>query len=194
MELAEPVSTDDPLMDANDEDLAHRAQEGQDAFFVLYDRYVPRVQSYVYAHVTAFSEVDDLVSTVFLRALSRIETYRRDRGTFAAWLFGITRNAVVDHLRTLSQKTASLEEGEKICEQELSPEDTAILRERHAAIRQAFMILTPEQREAVALRYLAEVSYADVGRALHKSEPAAKMLVRRGLLALRSELDREVSK
>jgi RNA polymerase sigma-70 factor (ECF subfamily) len=194
VELSEPNSSVSSLDEASDEELAQSVQEEQGAFLILYDRYVVRVQRYVYAHVAPSSEVDDLVSVIFLRALTRIDTYHRDRGTFGAWLISIARNATIDHRRALNRRTVPLDQAEGIREPHPSPEEMAILTERQRAIRQAFTTLTPQQRDALALRFLAEVSFADVGRALHTSEAAAKMLVHRGLLALRSELDREGSR
>jgi RNA polymerase sigma-70 factor, ECF subfamily len=178
--------------DASDEELAQAAVAGRHCFLLLYERHVGRVQRYVFSQVAHPAEVEDLVSTIFFRALTKIGTYQSQRGTFSAWLFGIARNAVHDHRRlTLHRRLVPLEAADSVHEPRPGPEALAVQREGHDAVRRAFEVCTPEQRDALALRYLAELSFAEVAVALGKSEPAAKMLVHRGLEALRHELERE---
>jgi DNA-directed RNA polymerase specialized sigma24 family protein len=50
--------------------------------------------------------------------------------------------------------------------------------------------LPPKQRGAVALRYLADLPYLEIGAALGCSEAAARQNVRAGLAALRREVTR----
>jgi RNA polymerase sigma-70 factor, ECF subfamily len=178
--------------DASDEELAQAAVAGRHCFLLLYERHVGRVQRYVFSQVSYPAEVEDLVSTIFFRALTKIGTYQPQRGTFSAWLFAIARNAVHDHRRlTLHPRLVPLEAADGVHEPRPGPEALALQREGHDAVRRAFEVCTPEQRDALALRYLAELSFAEVAGALGKSEPAAKMLVHRGLEALRHELERE---
>ncbi len=47
---------------------------------------------------------DDVTSDVFTRVLQRLGTYRPDWAPFAAWLFGIARNAVSDHFRSTRRR------------------------------------------------------------------------------------------
>lgn len=178
--------------DAGDEELARAAGAGRQAFLVLYERYVLRVQRYVFSQVSHATEVEDLVSTIFFRALTKIDTYQPQRGSFSVWLFAIARNAIHDHRRlSMGRRLIPLEAADDVPEPRAGPEELAVKRERYDAVRRAFKVCTPEQRDALALRYLAELSFAEVAGTLGKSEPAAKMLVRRGLDAIRLELERE---
>jgi RNA polymerase sigma-70 factor (ECF subfamily) len=178
--------------DASDEELAQAAVAGRHCFLLLYERHIQRVQRYVFSQVTHATEVEDLVSTIFFRALTKIDTYQPQRGSFSAWLFAIARNAIHDHRRlTMGRRLIPLEAADGVPEPHAGPEELAVERERHDTVRRAFVVCTPEQRDALALRYLAELSFAEVAGALGKSEPAAKMLVRRGLDAIRFELERE---
>ncbi len=170
----------------SDEALAASAQEGRDAFMELYDRYVGRVESYLFARLGRSTDVEDLVSAIFERALTHIASYQAERGRFATWLFAIARNIVNDHLRRgrRVQIFSGIPAG--IGETRPGPEDEIIRRESDLAVRRAMMALTDLQRDA-----LAGLSYAETALALGKSEAAAKMLVRRGLVALRVQLSEE---
>src|SRR5437588_3699765 len=87
------------LEDEDDIVLAQAARDAHEAFVALYERYVERVGSYVYARLGSTADVDDLVSMTFMRVLTRLDTFRPDRGSFAVWLFAIARNVVHDHHR-----------------------------------------------------------------------------------------------
>lgn len=169
--------------------LAQRATSDRDSFLQLYDRYVGSVERYVAARV-ASSNVEDLVSTIFTRALARIYTFQPDRGSFAAWLFTIARNAIVDHWRDQSRSVA-LGLAAEPSTGDPSPETFTIAAEEAHQVRAALEELTRDQRDALALRYAAGLSFSDVARTLGKSEPAAKMLVQRGLQALRRHFERD---
>jgi len=74
------------------------AQQGDRAAFgQLYDRYARMVHGILMARVP-FSEVDDLVQDVFMRALKQLHTLR-DVKCFGAWLATVTRNRANDHHR-----------------------------------------------------------------------------------------------
>ncbi|MGH2441799.1 MAG: RNA polymerase sigma factor [Chloroflexota bacterium] len=165
----------------SDEELAARAGRDRQAFLVLYDRYVGHISRYVAAR-TLSSDVEDLVSDTFLRALARIDSYRADRGAFGAWLFTIARNAATDHYRGSNRVLVS-EPPDALCSRP-GPETLAVVNETRAQIRAALRNLPADQRDAVLMRYIAGLPYVQVGQALGRSEAAAKMLVKRGLRSL----------
>jgi RNA polymerase sigma-70 factor (ECF subfamily) len=172
-----------------DEALALAASDDRRAFLTLYDRYAGRVERYIAMRIGQ-GEVEDLVSTTFERALSRIHTFRQRRGSFAAWLFAIAHNAIVDRHRTAG-RMVELNEAGLVITSEHGVE--TLVEEREAAMRLRLLLqgLPPDQRDALALRYGADLRFAEVGHALGRSESAAKMLVQRGLRALREELHGE---
>ena len=52
-------------------------------------------------------------------------------------------------------------------------------------ITRALKQISPERADAIALCFFSELTYAEAGRVLKKSESATKMLVSRGLQDLR---------
>jgi|SRR5947209_704738 len=176
-----------------DEDarLARAAVQDRQAFVALYDRYAGPVERYVAAR-TGSSQVEDLVSITFTRALARIHTFRADRGTFAAWLFTIARHAVADHYRE-RVRSAPMGDVAPIPAQTPGPEALVMAGEERRQVQAALAELTADQRDALALRYAADLPFAAVALALGKSEPAAKMLVQRGLQALRRRYEKDLN-
>ncbi len=152
-------------------------------FLELYDRYVDRIEHFVAAR-TMSANVEDIVSTTFERALARRSTFQPNRGTYAAWLFTIARHAIADSYRSQPQLVEGGEAPDSE-DPEPGPEQAAVTQEDRLRVRKALQGLTAEQRDALALRFAAELSFSEVGHAMRKSEPAAKMLVQRGLTAMR---------
>lgn len=169
-----------------DAEMARRALVDRGAFLDLYNRYVVAVERYAAARVGR-SDVDDIVSATFTRALARIDSFRPGRGSFSAWLFTIERNLIADQWRSVS-RARGIEGREHSAASERSPEALAVAAEDAHEVRLALAQLTRDQQDALALRYAADLPFADIARVMRKSESAVKMLVQRGLQALRRDL------
>jgi RNA polymerase sigma-70 factor (ECF subfamily) len=187
---AAPVAyTGAALADQSDDALAVSACRDRDAFLILYRRYVDRVERYVLARISDPSDLEDVVSIIFMRSLSRIYQFRPERGSFAAWIFTIARNAVKDHYRA-RYRLARWLPGRDV---ELGPsaEEATLHQERLGILGRAVDHLTRDQRDALALRYAADLRFAEIGRTMGRSEDAAQKLVERALDSLRRELQME---
>jgi RNA polymerase sigma-70 factor (ECF subfamily) len=137
----------------------------------------------------------DLVAETFAEALAARRSFRggEDDGELSAWLRGIARHRLsawfkrgrVERraLARVGVEPASLgsEEIERI--EELA--ELASLRARAAAALEA---LAPDCRDAVRLRVVDELAYADVAQRLGVSEQTARARVSRGLRRMASEL------
>ena len=74
-------------------------QYDQLAFAELYDHYVARIFKYIFYKVGRQDEAQDLTAQVFLKAWEAIGNYQWTDRPFAAWLYRIAHNLVVDHFR-----------------------------------------------------------------------------------------------
>jgi RNA polymerase sigma factor (sigma-70 family) len=165
--------------------LVRAARTDSAAFALLYDRYVQRLYHYCYHRTLNVRDAEDLTSQVFLAAMEALPRYRRD-GHFAAWLFTIARNKVVDHYR----RTPVLH----LDEQSPPPVHSDLAGEvdfsqQKELLMHAIRALAEDEQELIRLRYVAELSFAEVARALRKSEGATKKMLYRLLGRLRSQLE-----
>lgn len=165
--------------------LVRAAQTDAQAFGALYDRYIQRVYRYCYYRTNSSPDAEDLTAQIFLAALEGMSRYRQD-GHFAAWLFSIARKKVADfHRRT---PHISLEEGA------LPPIHTDLALDVETSQRREWLLkriqnLAEEERELIYLRYVAELSFAEIARALRKNEEAVKKTLYRLIARLKSELE-----
>jgi RNA polymerase sigma-70 factor (ECF subfamily) len=149
------------------------------AFEDLYRKYVDRVYVYLLARSGSREEAEDLTSQTFLAALEGISGYRR-QGSFAAWIFSIARRKLIDHYRR--PRNVPLEFVEPADD---NLEDLIDLRLTMQQISQAFLSIAPDRVEALSLRIFGQLSAAETGQILSKSEGAVRNLVYRALQEIR---------
>lgn len=165
--------------------LAEAAQRDPAAFGRLYDHYVQPIYRYLRGRVDTVAEAEDLTSQTFIAAYEGLAAYR-ERGHFSAWLFRIARSKLVDHFRT-HRREVPLEVIEDWAE---AGEVLGQSARSDAADTLARLIarLEPEQRDLIHLRYVADLSYAEIGAVLGKSEGAVKKSLYRVLATLKSQM------
>ena len=71
---------------------------------------------------------------------------------------------------------------------ESDPEGEVLRREGADAVRRHLGLLTPREREAIALRFGAELTSTEIGALMGISPTAARMLIHRGVGRLREVL------
>ena len=165
--------------------LVRLAQTDTQAFGALYDLYVQRVYRYCFYRTSSAPEAEDLTAQIFLAALEGMPHYRQD-GHFAGWLFSIAHKKVADYHRR--RPHLSLEEVRlPPLQMDLAMEvETSQRRER---LRQLVQALGEEERELIHLRYVAELSFAEIANVLHKKEEAVKKTLYRLIARLKSRLE-----
>jgi RNA polymerase sigma factor (sigma-70 family) len=131
-------------------------------------------------------EADDCFQETFLAAMRGYE--RMDGRHPRAWVMTIARSKAIDHHRARARRP---EPRDEFGEVPASDAKAGGIGDLDGAVWSAVADLSDSQREAVALRYAADLSYRDIAQALECSEEAARRRVADGLAALRKTLDRE---
>ncbi len=179
------VSTPDG---ATIEDLVQRARGGDsDAFGSLYDLFAPRLHRYVRFRVREPSDAEDLVQRVFVSVLEALPRYEQRGVPFAAWLFRLAHNAVIDFART-SREHRPLDSIADSPTDTPGPAEAAVRSSDLATLDAAIRTLTPDQQQVIACRFFAGLSSAETARVLGRREIAVRALQFRALGALRRRL------
>jgi RNA polymerase sigma-70 factor (ECF subfamily) len=168
--------------------LVAAAQGGDpDAFGALFDRYYVPVHRFVAARVNHPSDAEDLAQLVFVKALEALPRYQARGVPFGGWLFRLAKNVVIDHVRT-RREHATLELVAEQTAEEAGPDDLAALRQEMDRVAHAMRRLTPEQREAIELRFFAGLSAKEAAAAMGRQEGTVRGLQFRAIAALRRDL------
>lgn len=168
---------------------ANCAEVDSRAFAALYQRYLARVYRYLRTRTSSDEDAADLTQQVFANALDGLPKYQ-DRGLpFAAWLFRIARNVVVDHRRRRRDTIAwdSLPEALHPTDQrsEGCPEAAVLRQEDLERLRDLLVRLDPDQRELLALRFAGGLTALEIAALVGKSEAAVRKQVARLLQTLK---------
>jgi RNA polymerase sigma-70 factor (ECF subfamily) len=175
----------------NDETALKLAAQGdQEAFGVLYERYVSRIYSYIYYRTGNQHDAEDLTARVFFRALRHVENYK-DRGLpLSAWLYRIAHNLVANWHRDNSRRNeVPLDEILLVRHGGDLPEVVLIENEEKEKLLKVIHHLPADRQQLILLKFGEHLSNAEIGRVMGRSEGAVKSLYHRTLLSLRDDFN-----
>ena len=183
-------------MDANhalksDAELLAESLRDASAFAELYRRHAAAIYRYHHRCTRDPDAAHDLTAETFAQAWLTRARFRDEAGGSAApWLYGIARNVVLMSVRRRRIERAGLErlgmldDPAALSGAEHQPEDSWL-----GELETALDELTPTQREAVRLRFDADLAYDQMAVALETSPQAARVRVHRAITALRARLN-----
>jgi RNA polymerase sigma factor (sigma-70 family) len=131
----------------------------------------------------------DLLADVFERALRARARYDRRKGSARTWLYAIAGNLLVDHARRQAAGARAVERAGPPAESELDRRIEA-LPEREA-LAHALATLSDEEREAVALRFGADLTVPEMAELTGEPLTTVEGRVYRALRKLRTAMDPE---
>lgn len=175
---------------SEDRALVEAARQDRDAFVHLYHRYRHRVYAYCASRTATVDDAADLTQQVFVRAFDGFSRYRGSGTSFAAWLFRIARNAVIDyHRRQRSTVTWDALPPAREPADETNPEATALHHEELDHLRTLIAALPAEKRDLLALRFGAGLTTAQIAVVVGKSKAATGKQITRTLQTLKERYD-----
>ena len=148
-------------------------------FGALYEAHFTRIFRYLLARLRDADRAEDLTQQTFLRALRGIGRYR-DRGApYAAYLYRIAHNLLINSYRR--PPATQLDHAPDLTAREANDPDAAIIWREVAQ-------LPSDAQNTISLRFREGYSIPMIARAIGKSESAAKMIISRALAAIRAKL------
>jgi RNA polymerase sigma-70 factor (ECF subfamily) len=171
--------------------LVERARSTPEAFGKLYARYVRKIYNYVYYRIGDGVEAEDLTARVFQRASERLDTYTERGLPFVAWLYRIAHNAVANWYRDEGRRRGVPIDGVRIADgRAQDPEAAVEAGSDRDMLLKAVRRLPAERQQLLILKFSEQLSNAEIGQVMHRSESAIKSLYHRTLDGLRRELDK----
>jgi RNA polymerase sigma-70 factor, ECF subfamily len=155
----------------------------------LVRRHTRRVYNLCYRFTGSSAVAEDLSQEVFIRIYRTLPSYNAKQGAFATWLTSVTRNLLVDHYRRtrhdrLTDSIESIPQFEQQASTSRTPDSLAQATELSAQVQQGLAKLSPELREAVILRDLQGLDYAEIRAVLQVPEGTVKSRINRGRIEL----------
>lgn len=175
--------------------LLRRAAKGdEEAFATLYRRHQAVLYRFAMRMTGSAWGAEEIVQEVFLLLVRDPNKYESERGTLAAFLFGVARNRILKHLERSPREVALEGPGEEgtlssALQDHRTPAAWVEHRERMERVRAAVLELPPEFREAVALCDLEEMSYEDAAERMDCPIGTVRSRLHRGRALLLAKLE-----
>lgn len=169
---------------------SYAAEKSSPAFAALVARHLDLVYSAALRRVNGDAHAAaDVTQQVFVSLARQAATLARGV-VLPAWLYATTRNVAVDFVRAEQRRRIREKEAHMRHEQNERSSATDEWERLRPLLDGAMDELSGGERDAVLLRFFARQPFAEIGRALHVSEDAARMRVDRALEKLRVLLGR----
>ena len=180
--VAEPSTSEPP------DPIALLMQDGRhrDALAACAKTHGPVLGRTCMALLGSQADADEATQETLLRAHRAMATYRGE-GSIKAWLCGIARHVCAHMLETRRKHRELLE----VVPVEAEARDVFATRRRSQAVREALSRLRPTEREALVLRFVADLSHREIATVCNLDEATARKRISRALARLRSVIPDE---
>src|SRR4051812_20448517 len=158
------------------------------AYEQLYRSLSPSICGYL--RIQGVGDPEDLTSEVFLGAFRGLRSFRGDEAKFRSWVFTIAHRRLTDERRARGCRP-------QLADAELPEltggdvEEEALRRMSADRVRALCAGLAPDQADVLLLRLVSGLTVEAVAGIVGRSVGAVKALQRRGLCALRKQIEHE---
>lgn len=166
-----------------DEELMVAYVDGDtEAFEILYGRHKSRVLGFLMTKLRDRNEAEDVFQTVFTKLHRGRQKYRQDI-PFLPWLFTITRNALVDHVRKKGTHDRYITVSEEVIDGYAEPAvDTTPIQAAFTELSK----LNESQRQALELRFNQGLTFAEIAEQMQTSADNSRQIISRAVRKLRT--------
>jgi RNA polymerase sigma-70 factor, ECF subfamily len=162
------------------------AGESRLALALCVGRHGPSIGRLCMAMLGSQVDADDVTQETLLAAHQSFRDFRAD-GSLRSWLLGIARHKCLQHLEK-NRRRGSTHEALPGAETPPGVDELVGAKKRAAKARALLENVRPSDRDALLLRFGADLSFKEVAAACGIDEATARKRVSRALLRLRSVL------
>jgi RNA polymerase sigma-70 factor (ECF subfamily) len=179
-----------------DRPLVEAALRDPARFDALYRKYLAQVYSYAFYELGDHHDAEDATERTFLLALGALPRFEErarpadgeGASTFRVWLFQVARNVVANARRTRRRHPETGLDAATTVPAPLDLEAGMSRRDEAVEAWAAVGRLPDDRRRALVLRFVEEMSTAEIAGVLGRSEGAVRVLIHRGLRAVARDL------
>lgn len=158
-----------------------------EAIGAVYDQYFSEIYRFMLYRVGDQALAEDLASDVFIRLLEAVRKGRGPQSNLKGWLLGTASHVVTDHIRKKYRHPEDVIP-DSLPDGQAGPASEADQREQNRVVQSAYVKLTPDQQNVLALRFGQGYSLEETASFMKKNVNAVKALQFRALAALQREI------
>ena len=161
----------------------------KEPFEKVYEKQFSNIYNFIYSQLLHKERTEDVVSDVFIKAMSNYDRYDPAISSVRTWLTNIARNTLIDEYR----KT-SIRNHQSLDSEELTPADEPSYEDEYPIFKEAETLevhqllekLSPRERELVAMLYFQNMKNEEIGQVLGINAKAVCERHRRLLVKMRN--------
>jgi RNA polymerase sigma-70 factor (ECF subfamily) len=168
------------LVHPSDRELVEGIKRGSEGHFThLYERYFQRIYSFVFLRMRNRADAEEVVQETFTAVYRSIDAFRA-QSSLAAWIYGIAKNTVNNHIRRAKAQEQRIEQAEaQLGRAQLNlgactPEEHYNLRRCEDAVRESLESVGEWHAEAFVLRHFEDLSIDEISRRVSRSNDAVR--------------------
>lgn len=172
--------------------LVERSRNGdQDAYAELVTRYQAIAARTAYVITGAAADAEDVAQDAFVKAYYALDRFR-EGAPFRPWLLRIVANEAINRRKAAGRRPTvglSVVEDRASGDTALSPEASALARERRELVLDALRKMREEDRLVIAYRYFFDLSETEMADALGVARGTVKSRLSRAIARLRAVME-----
>jgi RNA polymerase sigma factor (sigma-70 family) len=172
--------------------LVERSRNGdQDAYAVLVTRYQAIAARTAYVITGTAADAEDVAQDAFVKAYYALDRFR-EGAPFRPWLLRIVANEAINRRKAAGRRPTvglSVVEDRASGDTALSPEASALARERRELVLDALRHMREEDRLVIAYRYFFDLSEIEMAEALGVARGTVKSRLSRAIARLRAVME-----
>ncbi len=170
------------------------AQKDIAAFDYFYKKYFKMVNNYVFHRVPDEAIRNEIVSDVFFKAMSKLNTFRlldSRNCRFSSWLMRITINEINMYYRKVGKHRKLTDSVKTETEIEETNHDVNAGFPEYIEIKTIINNLPVKDKDLIGLRFFQKMSYSEIAEVMKKSENSLKVRMHRLLKKIRKGVNNE---
>ena len=172
--------------------LVERSRNGdQDAYAELVTRYQAIAARTAYVITGTAADAEDVAQDAFVKAYYALDRFRAG-APFRPWLLRIVANEAINRRKAAGRRPTvglSVVEDRASGDTALSPEASALARERREIVLDALRQMREEDRLVIAYRYFFDLSEVEMAEALGVARGTVKSRLSRAIARLRAVME-----
>ncbi len=171
-------------------DLMTTAKSDPGAFTRLYFRHYDAIFKYCVHRLFDRTMAEDITSEVFLSMVANFKTFDGNERQFRNWLYRIATNAVNEHIRKTTRRSAILtwvrgwSKDSKTVEEPHADES----QQKAAIIKKAIHTLKPKYQAIVTMRFFENLKLEEIAEVVGTSASTVRSQLSRALMKLRRHI------
>ena len=172
--------------------LVERSRNGdQDAYGELVNRYQAIAARTAYVITGTAADAEDVAQDAFVKAYYALDRFRSG-SPFRPWLLRIVANEAINRRKAAGRRPTvglSVVEDRASGDTALSPEASALARERRELVLDALRNMREEDRLVIAYRYFFDLTEVEMAEALGVARGTVKSRLSRAIARLRAAME-----